>query len=90
MKFMATKLAAAAHEAKGAQSLEESVPEHYLRDFRGVFEKKDFDKLPERKKWDHAIELKPGAEPVKGRTLPLLVPEQKELDVFIKEHLETG
>ena len=47
MGSMAMKLAAAAHKAKGAQSLEESVPEHYLRDFRGVFKKKDFDKLPE-------------------------------------------
>lgn len=66
MGSMATKLAAAAHEAKGEQTLEDSVPEHYLRDYRSVFEKKDFDKLPERKKWDHTIELKPGAEPIKG------------------------
>jgi hypothetical protein len=43
----ATKLAAVAHKAKGAKMLEESVPAHYLEEFRGVFEKKDFDKLPE-------------------------------------------
>jgi hypothetical protein len=90
MGSVATKLAAAAHEAKGAKTLEESVPAHYLEEFRGVFEKKDFDKLPERRKWDHAIELKPGAEPVKGRSIPLSVPEQAELDAFIKEHVETG
>jgi hypothetical protein len=47
MGSVATKLAAVAHEAKGAKTLEESVPTHYLEDFRGVFEKKDFDKLPE-------------------------------------------
>jgi hypothetical protein len=90
MGSVATKLAAAAHEAKGAKTLEESVPAHYREESRGVFEKKDFDKLPERRKWDHTSELKPGAEPVKGRSIPLLVLEQVELDVFIKEHVETG
>jgi hypothetical protein len=90
MGSMATKLAATAHEAKGAKTLEESVPAHYLEEFRGVFEKMDFDKLPKQRKWDHTIELKPGAEPVKGRNIPLFVPEQAELDVFIKEHVETG
>jgi hypothetical protein len=63
---VATKLVAAAHEAKGAKMLEESVPTHYLEEFQGVFKKRDFNKLPEQQKWDHAIELKPGAEPVKG------------------------
>jgi hypothetical protein len=33
--------------------------------------------------------LKPGAEPVKGQNIPLSVPEQAELDTFIKEHVET-
>jgi hypothetical protein len=90
MGSVATKLAAAANEAKGEQTLEDSVLEHYLRDFHGVFEKDKFDKLPERKKWDHAIELKPGSELVKGRNILLNPAEQRELDVFIKEHLETG
>jgi hypothetical protein len=48
MGSVATKLAAAAHEAKGAKTLEESIPAHYLEEFRGVFKKKDFNKLPER------------------------------------------
>jgi hypothetical protein len=47
MGSVATKLAAMAHEAKGSKTLEESVPTHYLEEFQGVFEKKDFDKLPE-------------------------------------------
>jgi hypothetical protein len=90
MGSVATKLAAAANEAKGEQTLEDSVPEHYLWDFCRVFEKDKFDKLPEWKKWDHAIELKPGSEPVKGHNIPLNLAEQRELDVFIKVHLETG
>jgi hypothetical protein len=90
MGSVATKLAAAANEAKGEQKIEDNVPEHYLQDFRSVFEKDKFDKLPARKKWDHAIELKPGSEPVKGWNIPLNPTEQRELDSFIKEHLETG
>jgi hypothetical protein len=31
-------------------------------DFVDVFNKKDFDELPPRKKWDHAIELIPDAK----------------------------
>jgi hypothetical protein len=77
---------AAANEAKGKQKIEDNVPEHYLQDFHGVFKKDKFDKLPARKKWDHAIELKP----VKGRNIPLNLTEQWELDSFIQEHLETG
>jgi hypothetical protein len=50
MGSVATKLAAAAHKVKGAKTLEESVPAHYLEEFRGVFEKKDFEKLPEQRK----------------------------------------
>jgi hypothetical protein len=90
MGNVATKLAATANKAKGEQTLEDSVPEHYLRDFCGVFKKDKFDELPERKKWDHAIELKPGSEPVKGHNILLNLAEQRELDAFIKEHLETG
>jgi hypothetical protein len=44
MGSVATKLSAVAHKAKGAKTLEESVPAHYLEEFRGVFEKKDFNK----------------------------------------------
>jgi hypothetical protein len=72
MGSVATRLATAAHEAKGEQKLKDLVPEHYLRDYKEVFEKRDFDKLPAWKKWDHAIELQPGSEPVQGRSIPLL------------------
>jgi hypothetical protein len=87
---VATKLVAAAHKAKSTKTLQASVPTHYLEEFWSVFEKKDLDKLLEHRKWDHVIELKPGADPVKGQSIPLSVPEQAELDTFIKEHVETG
>ena len=37
------------------------IPQHY-QDYADVFEKKDFDKLPERRQWDHAINLKEGTD----------------------------
>jgi hypothetical protein len=44
-----------------APKQEVHIPRHY-REFKDVFEKKEFNKLPERRPWDHKIELLPGAE----------------------------
>src|SRR5271156_3771482 len=66
-----------------------SVP-NYLQEFKDVFSKQSSDVLPEHKDWDHAIELIPG-EKAAGCKVYLLAPsEQKELDLFLKENLETG
>jgi len=54
-----------------------------------VFTKKDFDILPEHCKWDHAIELIPGAEPKSSKVYPLSLLEQAELDAFLEENLYT-
>jgi transposase InsO family protein len=67
----------------------EGVPD-YLRDFDDVFAKESFDVLPNPKPWDHAIELIPGEKPSGCKVYPLSPSEQKELDVFIKENLESG
>lgn len=66
------------------------IPPHYLSDFGQVFEKTEFDCLPERRKWDHAIKLKPGVEPFNSKIYPLSLTEQAELDKFLDEHLCTG
>jgi len=55
-----------------------------------VFAKEDFDILPEHYKWDHAIELIPGAEPKSSKVYPLSPLEQTELDAFLEENLCTG
>jgi hypothetical protein len=49
-----------------------------------------FDQLPPRRPWDHAIELTPGAKMVDCKIYPLNPSEQKQLDEFLKEQLETG
>jgi len=46
--------------------------------------------LPEHRKWDHAIELTPGAEPKSSKVYPLSPLEQEELDTFLEENLHTG
>ena len=84
------RLAEEAQQAKSPKvSFEEAVPQHYHQ-FKGVFAKESFDKLPEKKPWDHAIELKPGSEPFRCKIYPLSPNEQKELDAFLEENLKSG
>jgi len=61
----------------------------YVVEFRSVFAKEDLDILPEHHKWDHAIELTPGAEPKSSKVYPLSPLEQAELDAFLEENLCT-
>jgi len=62
----------------------------YVAEFRSVFAKEDFDILPKHCKWDHAIELTPGAEPKSSKVYSLSPLEQVELDAFLEENLRTG
>src|SRR6266581_4331300 len=65
------------------------IPEH-LRHFHSVFSKDSFDELPGTKPWDHAVELLPDATPKSCKVYPLAASEQKELDTFLKENLDSG
>ena len=68
---------------------EKHIPPH-LRDFQSVFSKESFDDLPESKRWDHAVELIPDATPKSCKVYLLAASEQKELDAFLKENLDSG
>ena len=68
---------------------EKHIPEH-LRHFHSVFSKDSFDELPGTKPWDHAVELLPDATPKSCKVYPLAASEQKELDAFLKENLDSG
>jgi hypothetical protein len=85
----ATDLAAEHAQKQAPKSFEEIVPKHY-RDFKDVFDKKDFDRLPDRKPWDHAIKLLPDAQPVSCKAYPMAPREQKALDNFLEENLRSG
>ncbi|KAG5717440.1 hypothetical protein E4T56_gene7237 [Termitomyces sp. T112] len=67
-----------------------SIVPHHLHDFKNVFSKASFDSLPERKQWDHAIELIPDAKPSSCKVYPLAPCEQDELDAFLQENLSSG
>jgi len=62
----------------------------YIAEFQSMFAKEDCDILLEHRKWDHAIELIPGAEPKSSKVYPLSPLEQAELDAFLEENLRTG
>jgi len=64
------------------------VPD-YVKIFGQVFSE-GFAKLPNRKPWDHVIELVPRAQPKGCKVYPISVTEQSELDRFLTENLETG
>ena len=67
-----------------------SAADPYLAEFSDVFSKTDFDRLPDRRPWDHAIELTPGAKAVDCKVYPLSPVEQRALDEFLEENLRTG
>ncbi|SJL16255.1 uncharacterized protein ARMOST_19775 [Armillaria ostoyae] len=86
----ANDLAAAAHAEKPTKTFEEMVPSDY-RSFRDLFSKENFDDLPERKPWDHAIELIPNAKSTLDcKVYPLNRNEQEQLDKFLDENLDSG
>src|SRR6266849_3464162 len=70
-------------------TFEEAVPKHY-HEYRDVFDEKGFDELPQRRTWDHAIELEEGFTPARGHIFPLNLGQEKEMNEFIDENLRTG
>jgi len=83
------RLAAAHHRNTVVKSFKEAVPS-YLHEFEDVFTEESYDVLPERKRWDHAVELIPGAQMKNCKVYPLSPSEQTSLDEFIMENLATG
>ena len=68
----------------------QEVTPDYVRDFPEVFSEEEFDHLPERRPWDHAIELTPGFSPADCKVYPLNREEQRVLDEFLAENLRNG
>jgi hypothetical protein len=65
------------------------VPDSF-HDFEDVFNEHAFDSLPERRKWDHAIELEREPSPGFRKVYPMTLDEQAEMDTFLEEALRTG
>ena len=55
-----------------------------------MFGKKQLERMPTRKQWDHVIEIKKGFIPWKGKVYPLSREEREEVREFVKEQLRKG
>jgi len=65
------------------------VPEKF-HEWIKVFGKKQSERMLMRKVWDHAIDVKEGFVPRKGKVYPLLREEREEVREFIREQLRKG
>jgi hypothetical protein len=61
-----------------------------LHQYADVFSETAFNSLPERRKWDHAIELERKPSPGFRKVYPMTLTEQTEMDAFLEEALATG
>jgi len=75
--------------AKSEVEAKKLVPEKFHRWIK-VFRKKQSERMPTRKLWDHAIDVKEGFMLRKGKVYPLSREEREEVREFIKEQLRKG
>jgi len=69
--------------------LRKLVPRKFWK-WKKVFGKKESERMPVRKAWDHAIELKEGFMPKKGRVYSLSREEREEVQAFVEDQLRKG
>ena len=65
------------------------VPERF-HEWIKVFGKKQLERMPTRKLWDHAIDVKEGFVPRKEKVYPLLREKRKEVREIVKKQLRKG
>ena len=68
------------------RATDEIVP-RWFHKYLKVFEKKDSERMPMRKAWDHAIDLREGFVPKKGKIYPLSRVEREKVQEFVKDQL---
>jgi len=69
--------------------LRKLVPRRFWK-WRKVFGKRELKRMPVRKTWNHAIELKEGFMPKKGKVYSLLREEREEVQIFVEDQLRKG
>jgi hypothetical protein len=75
---------------KTERTWQEQVPKEY-HDFGRVFSEEESQRFPERRRWDHAIDLKEDAPAVIDcKVYPLSQDERVSLKKFLQEHLKRG
>ena len=68
------------------RATDKMVPRQFHK-YLKVFEKKNSERMPTRKAWDHAIDLREEFVPKKNRIYPLSRIERKEVQEFVKDQL---
>jgi len=76
-------------EDEDEKVLRELVPKKFWK-WRKVFGKKELERMPMQKAWDHAIELKEGFVPKKRKVYSLSRKEREEVQVFVEDQLRKG
>jgi len=71
------------------ETLKKLVPKRFWK-WKKVFGKKESERIPVRKAWDHAIELKEGFTPRKGKVYLLSREKREEVQAFIEDQLRKG
>jgi len=71
------------------RKIKEIVPKKFLK-WRKVFGKVESERMPTRKIWDHAIDLKEMFKPWKGKIYPLSRNEREEVQKFMEDQLRKG
>jgi len=74
---------------KDKEVLKELVPRRFWK-WKKVFGKKKSERMLVQKTWDHAIELKEGFMPRKGKVYSLSREEREEVQKFIEDQLRKG
>jgi len=71
------------------RKIKEMVPRKFLK-WKKVFGKVELERMPTRKVWDHAIDLKETFKPRKGRIYSLSKNEREEVQNFVEDQLRKG
>jgi len=74
---------------KNKEVLRKLVPKRFWK-WKKVFGKKESERMPVQKTWDHAIELKEGFTPRKGKIYSLSREEREEVQKFVEDQLRKG
>jgi len=69
------------------ETLRKLVPKRFWK-WKKVFGKRKSEKMPVQKAWDHAIELKEGFTPKKGKVYSLSREEREEVQAFMEDQLQ--
>jgi len=78
-----------AEKDKDEEVLRKLVSKRFWR-WKKVFRRKESERMPVQKAWDHAIELKEGFVPRKGKVYSLSREEREEIQAFVEDQLRKG